>query len=704
MGSDPIQLLFLVATFLSASGIIIIIYSRDIAGVANRLFVLILALVLAYLISHSVHFLFMYDKDVTVLDISCHSFLLLIIVTLTFFTWNYPKPQKMGTVRAILILFPSLLLLILLWGGGLVNASHAHHGMFEAHYNEKYPLYLFWYLFLILLNIYWVYKKRSSETNQQTRSQLLLFLLGMIITNFTSFIFGLFLPWVVGFYFLVEMSPLAFLIGVILFTAIAIGKYNMFPAALNKVNSFTIKRKMFFSSLIIVPIIILVIQIPLGRLIFDIHTNVELTRYFLISLFVGIIVSISITFIILQVISNPLNRLKERVIEIEKGKYGIQIEYSSNDEIGELSTAFNHMSKTLKENSADLQIKENRISLLLNAFENAAAAIVILDSNYLVIESNNRFCDFVKKNKTDVIGKRILELQFFDNNKYYYDLITSLSKNERYNGELETIDADGERKHLLISATQVIIGEGDFSGYLFVELDITDRKKLERQLAQSEKLAALGKMSAILAHEIKTPLTSIKLNTDMMSESLKMSNEDQSSFNIISKEINRMNNLVKEVLQFSRQIDLNYSYENIGDIIESLLLETHNKTVMKKISVVNKVEAQQLEVDAEKIKQVLLNMIDNSIECMEAGGVIEISTKKILEANKLSIFIKDNGNGVSDGQKIFEPFFTTKASGTGLGLSISQKIIEQHKGVLNLISSKPGETIFEIVLPLTKNQ
>ena len=97
-------------------------------------------------------------------------------------------------------------------------------------------------------------------------------------------------------------------------------------------------------------------------------------------------------------------------------------------------------------------------------------------------------------------------------------------------------------------------------------------------------------------------------------------------------------------------------------------------------------------------------MIDNSIECMEAGGVIEISTKKILEANKLSIFIKDNGNGVSDGQKIFEPFFTTKASGTGLGLSISQKIIEQHKGVLNLISSKPGETIFEIVLPLTKNQ
>lgn len=703
MGNDPVQLLFLIATFLSASGIIIIIYSRDVVGVASRLFILLLTLLLAYLISHSVHFLFMYNKDVTVLDISCHSFLLLIIITLTFFTWNFPKPKKMGMVRTISILLPSLLLLILLWSGSLVNESHAHHGMFEAHYNEKYPLYLFWYLFLILLNIYWIYKKRKSETNLQTRSQLLLFLLGMIITNFTSFIFGLFLPWIVGFYFLVEMSPLAFLVGVILFTAIAIGKYNMFPAALNKANSFTIKRKMFFSSLIIVPIIILVIQIPLGRLIFNIETTADLTRYFLISFFVGIIVSVSITFIILQVISNPLSRLKEKVVEIEKGNYGIQIEYSSNDEIGELSEAFNHMSVTLRKNSAELDSKENRISLLLNAFENATVAIAILDSNYSVIESNNMFCDFVKKNKNEVLGKGIKDLQFLNEEKYFSDLTASLDKMERFSGEFERIDVSGKKRHLLISATHVTIGKEEFSGYLFVELDITDRKLLEVQLAQSEKLAALGKMSAVLAHEIKTPLTSIKLNTDMLIESLQLNSDDLNSFNIISKEINRMNNLVKEVLQFSRQVELNYSTANIREIIENILSETHNKTELQNISVVNKTNDQQIEIDVERIKQVLLNMIDNSIEAMQEGGSIEISSAKNSSANELKLFIKDNGNGISDGLKIFEPFFTTKVSGTGLGLSISQKIIEQHKGNLKLVSSKPGETIFEIMLPLRKH-
>ena len=360
------------------------------------------------------------------------------------------------------------------------------------------------------------------------------------------------------------------------------------------------------------------------------------------------------------------------------------------------------MSLTLQNNSAELHTKENRISLLLKAFENSAAAIVILDSNYIVIDSNNMFCDLVKKDKAEVLGETIDRLQFTANPKYFNDLVVSLSDSGKFYGELEINNEAIDKRHLIISATRVTIGDKEFSGYLFVELDVTDRKKLEKQLAQAEKLAALGKMSAILAHEIKTPLTSIKLNTDMLSESLKLSNEDQSSFNIISKEINRMNNLVKEVLQFSRQMELSYSTTDIKDIIETILLEVHNKTALKNIHLVNEVETQQIEVDTEKVKQVFLNMIDNSIESIQNGGVIEISSSKNNDSRILSILIKDNGCGINDGQKIFEPFFTTKASGTGLGLSISQKIIEQHNGVLNLISSKPGETIFEIKLPISK--
>ena len=702
MGSDLLQLLSLLATFMSAVGILVIIYSRDTGGTANRLFILILVLIIGYLVSHGVHFLLMYNNDVTVLDISCHSFLLLIIVALTFFTWNYPVPQKINPATTILILLPSVVLLMLLWNGSIIYESRSHMEMFEAKYTPIYPLYLFWYIYLIGLNIYWTVKKRRVETNEQMRSQLTLFMLGMIITNLVSFVFGLLLPWVLGFYFLVEMSPLAFLAGVILFTAVAIGKYNMFPAALEKVNKFSINKKMFFSSVILVPIIILIVQIPLGRLIFNVETNLELTRYFLISFFVGIIVSLSITFVILQVISNPLNKMKARVNDIERGNYGIEIEYSSNDEIGEVTNAFNKMSRALKKNSEELQRKENRIMLLLNAFENAAAAISILDENYFVIECNQQFCKFVRADENTVIGKPIKELQFINNEKYFDEIINILTKQERFNGEFEFENSNKEKKHLLISATLVKIENKVSSGFLFVELDITDKKKLEEQLAQSEKLAALGKMAAVLAHEIKTPLTSIKLNTDMLSESLELNSEDRSSFNIISKEINRMNNLVKEVLQFSRQMELNYTSSDIKEIIESIIHETHNKTEIKNISVINKTEEQFLEIDTERIKQVLLNMLDNSIEAIKKEGMVEISSSINKEKNEYSIIITDTGYGIKDAQKIFEPFVTTKASGTGLGLAISQKIIEQHKGKLILVSSVPGKTVFEITLPITK--
>jgi len=291
------------------------------------------------------------------------------MVTLTFFTWNFPVPKKIGYIRGLIILLPSIVLLIALWSGNLVEQSHAHSGKFRAIFNDTYPIFLFWYLILIFLSVIWLLKKYKTESNSQIQKQILLFFLGLVITNLATFIFGLLLPWILGFYYLVEISPLAFLIGVILFTTVAVGRYNMFPAALNRVRNFSLNKKIFLSSLVLVPIVILLIQIPVGKLIFKLETNAEITRYFWISLFGGVIVSISISFVILKTISNPLNILKANAFEIQKGNYGIENELHSNDELGDLAEAFNNMSRTLKINSMELKAREERISLLLNAFE-----------------------------------------------------------------------------------------------------------------------------------------------------------------------------------------------------------------------------------------------------------------------------------------------------------------------------------------------
>ena len=472
MSLDVSQLLFLIVTFLSAVGLLLIIYSRSGRDRKSQLFILILILIIGYLISHSIHFLMMASEDVTILDISCHSLLLLIIVTITFFTWNFPHPQKIGTVRSFSILIPSIVLFILLWSDNLIHQSHIHGSMYEVHFGPLYPLYLIFYIFLIALNFYWLTRKYYQETDELLRKQILTFTTGLIITNLVTFIFGLFLPWYLGFYYLVEMSPVAFLIGVILFTTLAVSKYDMFPS-LGRLHSLSIKKKIILSSLILVPIIILLIQIPLIKLIFDIKSNTELMRYFLLSVLGGMIVSISIAFVIIKVISNPLAKLKATAQEIEKGNYGVKLETKTNDEIGELTEAFNNMSETLKNNT--------------------------------------------------------------------------------------------------------------------------------EELVKREKLAALGKMAAVLAHEIKTPLTSIKLNADIIAETLDLGDDDRENFEIMKTEINRLNNLVKDVLQFSRQMELKFSEVILKDLINIVQNQLSKKLNDKNIILVNNTENIHLKADIDKL-------------------------------------------------------------------------------------------------------
>ncbi len=695
---DLTQSVFLLATLLAAIGLIIIIYSRNRESIKSRLFILILFLVIGYLLSHAFHFLIMHSADVTILDRSCHSFLLMIIVTVTFFTWNFPNPRRIGLVRGLLIILPSALLLGFLWSGYFIEESHAHNLMFQVNYSLAYPVFLLWYGFLIALNFYWLFKRYYSEINPIQKKQILLLFLGLIITNLASFIFGLFLPWYLGFYYLVEISPLSFLAGVILFTTVAVNRYDMFQAPMRRIHNFSISKKIILTALILVPIIILLVQIPLIRYIFQPESNRELYRFFFISVFGGLIVSISIAFVILKIISNPLNRLKNKAHEIAQGNYGIKIDFTSNDEIGELTEAFNNMSETLENNSAELKNKEHRISLLLNAFEKSTAAIAIVDENFTIIESNPQFAEVVNRNKNNIINQFITDIQFNGELFEFFQIIKNeLQLYSKFRGEINYND-----KVLLIYVTPSIAGN-KFKGYLFIEVDITEQKKLEEQLIKSEKLAALGKMAAVLAHEIKTPLTSIKMNADIIAEALQLNDEEKENLAIIQTEINRLNNLVKDVLQFSRQMELDYSLFNIYELAETINVQLNNKLKLKNILLKNELDNIQLKADQDKLMQVFLNLIDNSIDAIGSGGEIKLTSQINENKNQVKILITDTGSGISQDVKLFEPFFTSKSSGTGLGLSVAQKIIEQHNGSIKLISSAVGKTVFELVLPIQYN-
>ncbi len=256
---------------------------------------------------------------------------------------------------------------------------------------------------------------------------------------------------------------------------------------------------------------------------------------------------------------------------------------------------------------------------------------------------------------------------------------------QRANDELEK--RVKERTDELYKANEVLKNE------------IIQRKQAEEELRKADRLATIGKMSAVLAHEIRNPLNSIKINADILYETAVLAENQKKRIKIIQKEVDRLNNLVKDVLMFSRQSGLVLIDLNLKNLVDGIFQQIVNILDDKKILFANKVNDLKIKGDFEKLKQVFLNLILNSVDAIYEDGQIEVSTTVDRADEKIYIAIKDNGSGVANPEKLFEPFFTSKNIGTGLGLSISQNIIRQHNGELVLHSSRPGETVFHIILP-----
>lgn len=233
-------------------------------------------------------------------------------------------------------------------------------------------------------------------------------------------------------------------------------------------------------------------------------------------------------------------------------------------------------------------------------------------------------------------------------------------------------------------------------------------RRMHKRLVHAERLAAIGRMSSEVAHEIKNPLSSISLNVELLGDELKKypgadTKEAQSLINSIMSEVNRLSGVADEYLQFVRQPKLVYKRCDINGLLESLIKFLEKEAAHKKISFKKAFEenAQRVLMDERLFRQAILNIFRNSFDAMPSGGEISVSAKKL--KNDIEILIKDTGVGIPKEyiRRIFDPFFSTKDVGTGLGLSIARDIIREHDGEITCESEKGKGTIFTIRLPIS---
>jgi two-component system, NtrC family, sensor kinase len=229
-------------------------------------------------------------------------------------------------------------------------------------------------------------------------------------------------------------------------------------------------------------------------------------------------------------------------------------------------------------------------------------------------------------------------------------------------------------------------------------------ERAQDQLIQTEKLSSLGKLAAGIAHEINNPLTSILLNSCVISEKLG-DNRLKENLKLIIDETARCGAIVKGLLEFSRQTAPVKEPTNINEVIEKTLMLFESQLLVNHVRVEKNLDRDlpRIMIDSNKIKQVFTNIILNAIEAMSKGGILTINSKLSMDKKYVLLYFTDTGQGIpkENISKIFDPFFTTKGTkGTGLGLSLTYGIVQQHGGTIE-VQSEPGKgTTMIISLPV----
>jgi two-component system sensor histidine kinase HydH len=336
-----------------------------------------------------------------------------------------------------------------------------------------------------------------------------------------------------------------------------------------------------------------------------------------------------------------------------------------------------------------------------NVVESMASGLVTVDTNGRIVSTNRKASHLLGLDTRQVQGRpleRLIPSQFLNINEVIEQERGILEREVDCPSGLGTIP-------LSVSVTPLKDSEGGNMGAVIILRDLREIRELQEKVRRSERLAALGRLASGVAHEIRNPLSSIKGFAQYFRDKFETGSEDRSYADIMIQEVERLNRVITQLLDFGRPKELRLDLHPLSQIMEhplQLIRADLNKRGIKLIE--SPFPEDKIKADSDQITQALLNIFLNAMEAMERGGEVRVKTVGKSERGGVEIWISDSGPGISQGNlsKIFDPFFSTKKKGTGLGLAITANIIEAHGGEI-LVESREGKgTTFKIFLPYAK--
>ncbi len=408
-------------------------------------------------------------------------------------------------------------------------------------------------------------------------------------------------------------------------------------------------------------------------------------------------------------ITVPIMKFAEGTRRVTEGDLNYKIDFQTDDEIGTLIKSFNSMTtqlaagreqialsrEMLKQQNAELEKSRQYIEIVLN---NISAGVVSIDSAGVITTINKAAESMLAVQSTNILGrgfKQILKGEYLHMADKLYE--QSHTSGRQYIQVPVSATISGTPKHFSLHYTSLRDDTGKNIGAVLVFDDVTELEKAQR-------MAAWREVARRIAHEVKNPLTPIKLSAQRLKRRFGKEINDEvftSCADTIVTHVDLIRNLVNQFATFAKFPDVNFTRARIENIIlETIALYREgleNVTILPRFD--DNLPA--LKLDHQHMKQAFINLIDNAVAAVNKNGtiVIDVSYDTILKMVRIEI--ADNGKGISDMEKtkMFEPYFSTKKSGMGLGLAIVNSIVSDHNGVIRVQDNQPKGAKFILELP-----
>jgi len=423
-------------------------------------------------------------------------------------------------------------------------------------------------------------------------------------------------------------------------------------------------------------------------------------------------------------ISRPVQQLAEGAAAIARGEWNQRIDPPTDDEIGKLATAFNHMVAelaqqrvALEDANAELRRGFEELTDLKSYTDNILASlttgIVTVDLEGRVVTLNPAAELMTGFFAGEVRGRYCTEV-FAHTPDLAELLMETLATRAAMPGMTVTLRRrNGRTMPVELAAAPLRGGEGKELGVIGVFRDLTRVRQLEDRLRRSDRLAAIGELAAGLAHEIKNPLTSLLTFSRHLPRRFEDAEFRQKFLSVVPRELERINTIVERLLELARPARLTFKPLRPAALLERVLELYGDRIEAQNVRVVREWlrDVPVIWADHDALYRALVNLVTNALDAMPRGGALtlrvgwsEAETLATARAGtrRVAIEVEDSGAGIAptDLDRVFNPFFSTKEGGTGLGLALTQKIVEDHGGSIDVRNNPGAGALFRIVLPL----